>query len=356
MHPLDDPATYRRYDPQDMTALVARFPEMGEEAWQSALRLRPLPAGEHTAIVVLGMGGSGVGGDLLQAVLGPIFPVPVIVVKDRTVPAFVGPQTLVFACSYSGNTAEAIDAYTAAKQAGAVAVVITSGGALRGLATAQGDPVVLAPAGLPPRAALPYLFLPMLCTLRRLTHMGELSGEWAGARDVLRTLVGEVGAEVPAARNPAKRLAERLAGALPAVYAASPDLAAAAYRWKSQLNENAKVLALWGTFPELGHNETVGWTDPSAAERPAVILLRNPDEDSEVTRRVDAAREVAFGRAALVEEVAGRGSSRLARLLSLVLLGDFTSVYLALLRGVDPTPVPPIEEVKRRLATPQGGA
>ncbi len=350
VHPLDDPQTYERLDPQRMTDLVVRFPDMGEEAWQTAMRLRLPPSGEYSAILVLGMGGSGVGGDLLAALLRPVLPVPVIVVKDHGVPAFVGPQTLVFACSYSGNTEETISAYTAAKQAGAPAIVITSGGVLQGLATAHGDPFVLVPPGMPPRAALPYLFLPMVSVLRRLTHMGELSGDWAEARRVLRAMAADLGPQSPSERNPAKQLAERLRGHMPAVYASTSDLAAVAYRWKTQFSENGKVLALWQTFPELNHNETVGWEDEATAARLAVVLLVEPDEEAEVRRRVAATRDVAFGAAASVTEVTARGVARLARLLSLVLFGDFTSVYLALLRGVDPTPVWPIDEIKRRLS------
>lgn len=350
MHPLDDPETYRLLDPRGMAQLVVRFPDMAEEIWQTAMRLRLPAADDATAIVVLGMGGSGVGGDLLQALLGPTFPVPVVVVKDRRIPAFVGPQSLLFACSHSGDTEETLEAYAAAKEAGAPAVVITSGGALAALAGQRGDPVVHLPAGLPPRAAVPYLFLPMVSALRRLTHMGELSAEWAGAREVLRGLVDELGPTARAERNPAKRLAARLVGHLPAIYASSPALAPVAYRWKCQFNENSKTLALWNTFPELNHNETVGWEDQTVARQIAVVLLREPEEDPAVARRVMATRDVAFGAAASVDEVRARGASRLARLLSLVLFGDFVSVYLALLRGVDPTPVGPIDEIKRRLA------
>jgi len=350
VHPLDDPETYRILDRSGMAQLVVRFPEMAEEIWQSAMRLKLPSADDATAIVVLGMGGSGVGGDLLLSLLAPTFPVPVIVVKDRRVPAFVGPQSLVFACSFSGETEETLAAYEMAKDAGAPAVVISSGGALASLAAQRGDPVVALPPGLPPRAAVPYLFLPMVSALRRLTHMGELSGEWAEARGVLAALIEEVGPSARAERNPAKRLAGRLAGHLPAVYASSPTLAAAAYRWKCQFNENSKTLALWNTFPELTHNETVGWEDEALARQIAVVLLREPDEEPAVARRVIATREVAFGAAVSVDEVRARGNSRLARLLSLVLFGDFVSVYLAILRGVDPTPVARIEEIKRRLA------
>lgn len=331
-----------------MISLVVRFAEMGEEAWQIATRLRLPTAGEYAAVAVLGMGGSGVGGDLLAALLRPTCPLPIVGIKDDAVPRFVGPKTLVFACSYSGNTGETIAGYVAAKQAGAPAIVVTSGGALQGLATAHGDPQVRIPAGLPPRAALPYLFLPLVNLVRRLTEGDVRAEEWAEAREVLRALAAECGPESPAERNPAKQLADILRGRLPAIYASSADLAAAAYRWKSQCNENGKVLALWGAFPELTHNEIVGWVDPTSPVQPAVVLLRAPDEDAETAARVAAVRAVAFG-AASVHEVVARGNEPLAHLLSLVLFGDFMSVYLALLRGVDPFPVPPIDEVKRRL-------
>lgn len=350
VHPLDDPETYRILDPRGLAQLVIRFPEMADEIWQTAMRLKLPAADDATAIVVLGMGGSGVGGDLLLSLLAPTFPVPVVVVKDRRIPAFVGPQTLIFACSFSGGTEETLSAYAMAKDAGAPAVVITSGGALAAQAAAWGDPIVQLPPHLPQRAALPYLFLPMVSALRRLTHMSELSGEWAEAKTILAGLVEEVGPAARAERNPAKRLAARLAGHLPAVYASSPALAPAAYRWKCQFNENSKTLALWNTFPELNHNETVGWEDEALARQIAVVLLRDPDEEPAVARRVMATRDVAFGSAASVDEVRARGGTRLARLLSLVLFGDFVSVYLAMLRGVDPTPVARIDEIKRRLS------
>lgn len=331
-----------------MVDLVARFPAMGAEAWEAGLRLQPPPV-PSTAVVVLGMGGSGVGGDLLAALLRPAFPVPVVVIKDSRVPGFVGPQTLVFACSYSGNTEETISAYTAARRAGAPAVVITTGGILRGLAAGHGDPVVPVPPGIPPRAALPYLLLPMVGALRHLLPWADFSGEWQEARAVLEELAGQLGRDVPGERNPAKQLAQRLVGHLPAVYAATSDLGPVAYRWKSQLGENGKTLALWHAFSELNHNETVGWEDRTLAGRVAVVLLREPEEEPDVARRIEATREVSFSAAASVSEVIARGRGRLARLLSLVLFGDFVSVYVALLRGVDPTPVAPIDEIKRRL-------
>src|SRR3989304_4986216 len=199
----------------------------------------------------------------------------------------------------------------AANRAGAPTSVITAGGVLHGLATAHGDPRVQVPPGMPPRAALPYLFLPMVSALRRLTHMGELSGEWAEAGGTLRAMVAELGPQSPRERNPAKQLAERLFGHMPAVYASSPDLAAAAYRWKSQLNENGKVLALWHAFPELNHNEAVGWEDGTTAARLAVVLLGEPAEDAAVARRIAATRQAAFRSASSVSDVTRGGSARL---------------------------------------------
>jgi glucose/mannose-6-phosphate isomerase len=170
------------------------------------------------------------------------------------------------------------------------------------------------------------------------------------AAAVLDTLAAECARDVPALRNPAKRLAEQLVDRIPAVYAASPGLEAAAHRWKTQFNENSKTLATWDAFPELNHNETVGWGAPASMRRQvAVVVLLDGTESPRLVHRIRLTTDLALGGAAGVHEVRARGSGRLARLLSLVLMGDLVSVYLAYLRGVDPTPTEIIETIKQRL-------
>jgi len=343
-----DPSTIAARDPQRMLDLVMRFPQMCEEAWG----LAPSPAvtvRSPQAVVAVGMGGSGIGGDLLRAVLSDEAAFPVVPVKDYRVPAFAGPATLVFACSYSGETEETLAAYQEAAGRGAPCAVITSGGALLRQAQQRRHPAVVVPSGLPPRAALPYLFLPMLSILGRIGAVRNFDADLREAVQVLQGVTADLGPARP--DNPARRLAEALVGRIPVVYSGVPFLEPAAERWKDQFNENAKTFAVWNTFPELNHNETVGWgLDDALARVLHVILLRDAGEPERLALRAAITRDLAFARAAGLDEVRAVGTGKLARLLSVILTGDFVSWYLALLRNVDPTPVAVIGELKRRLA------
>jgi len=350
-----DPQERRARDPSGMLALILRLPEMCAEAW--VLPVRPaLPAMRPRQVVALGMGGSGIGGDLLRAVLYDEAPLPVVAVKEYRVPSFVGPQTLVFACSYSGNTEETLAAYDEASARGAGCVVVTSGGELLRRARERGHPAVVVPSGLPPRAALPYLFLPMLAVLDRAGIVRSFEAELHETITVLGRLLARLG---PDGADPgARTLAGALVGRIPVVYSASPFLEPAAQRWKDQFNENAKTFAVWNTFPELNHNETVGWgMDPALARNIYVIVLRDPSEPPRLAQRVAITKDLAFHKAAGVAEVAGEGEGKLSRVLSSIAYGDLVSWYLALHRAVDPTPVAVIDELKQRLAAhpPAGG-
>jgi glucose/mannose-6-phosphate isomerase len=341
---LDDTSALRRGDPAGMLDLVMRVGPMVTEGWDAGATV-PLPARPPRVLAVAGMGGSGIGGDLLRAVLWPSSPVPVVVVKAAQLPACVDAGALLIACSYSGDTAETLAVFEGALERGAAAVAITAGGALAARAGRAGAPVVAVRPGMPPRAALPLLFLPMLRVASRLglTPTGE--AEVREAAGLLEGLAAEWGPSAPSGGNRAKELAVRLAAALPVVCAATPALAPVAYRWKTQLNENAKLFAVWNRFPEASHNEVEGWHAPPPGA--GVVFLRDGEDGAWAAREVDAVRRLLAGRAGWIEEVWTRGGGRLARLLSLVLLGDFVSVYAALLRGVDPTPVDAIAAVKR---------
>lgn len=324
-----------------------RFPRMCEEAWALAPVAGTVKSPQ--AVVALGMGGSGIGGDLLRAVVFDEATVPVVSVKEYRTPSFAGSQTLVFACSYSGETEETLSAYDEAVQREAACVVVTSGGELLRRAQQRRHPAIVVPRGLPPRAALPYLFLPMLAVLGRTGVVRAFDADLREAVQVLQRVTAEHGPDRPT--SPARRLAETLVGRIPVVYSAVPFLEPAAERWKDQFNENAKTFAVWNTFPELNHNETVGWgLDDPLARLLHVIILRDAVEPQRLAMRAAITRDLAFSRAGGIDEVRAMGTGKLARLLSAILIGDFVSWYLAVLRGVDPTPVPVIEELKRRLA------
>jgi glucose/mannose-6-phosphate isomerase len=348
---LDDTERRRALDPQDMVGLALRLGDTLREGW--ALGREAEVGGPPDAVdgvVVMGLGGSGIGGDLLRGVLFDSAPFPVVVVKDYVLPAWVGPRTLAFACSYSGNTEETLSAYAAARRAKARCVAVTSGGELARRAEADGVPVIRIPSGWPPRAALGYLFAPMLAVL----ELWEIVRGQAAGIEEAALLLGALGAawgpEQPQPDNPAKQLARSLLGRVPVVYAASRFAKPAALRWKCQINENSKVYAVWNSFPELNHNETVGWAlsgQPDGLFE--VVVLRDVSDPPRLALRVESTREIALGGAAGVHEVHSEGTEPLARLMSLILFGDLASVYLAYLNEVDPYPVPVIDELKRRL-------
>jgi glucose/mannose-6-phosphate isomerase len=289
-------------------------------------------AGEFNRVLVCGMGGSGIGGDVLKAVPGSR--VPVQVVKGYEIPASVDRGTLVMAVSYSGNTEETLSAIRQAGSRGARVVAITSGGELPAMA----DKIISVPGGFQPRNALGYLFF----TLARFLCNSGLADIKDIDFDETVSLLGETGSFNKAGRE----LAEFMQGRTPVIYT-SDSMSAAGYRLKCQINENAKHPAFHHTFPEMCHNELVAF---AGMERDsfAVLMLRDEGDHERVRKRMDICKGI-FEKSVDVREVWSRGTSFLARIFSLIYLGDWASYHLALLKVVDPTPVEPIERLKKLL-------
>jgi len=345
---LDSPKAIARLDPHGMGKVLSDFPSQCREA----RRLAPAPALAQVKIqqvVVSGMGGSAAGGDLLAAISRDRLPVPVLVCREYTLPAFVGPGSLVVSVSYSGTTEETLSSFQHALGRSAVVAAVTAGGTLGELARARGLPLVTLPAGLMPRAALGYLFFPLLAITDSVGLSPASTAERDEAVELLTQMAGDLGPEQSTGGNEAKDLAIELSrGRIPVVYGGELT-AAAAYRWNSELEENAKLPALHGVLPEMDHNEIVGW-GAEEARKLHVIFLRDREERPAMARRFTTTRRLIRPSAGGVADVWSRGEGRLGRLLSLIYLGDWVSYYLALLRGVDPWPVPVIDRLKRRLA------
>ncbi len=326
-------------------------------AW-SALQEETLPgaAGSSvTGVAVVGMGGSAIGADVVGACLGAL-PVPYAVVRGYELPAWVGPQTLTIAVSYSGNTEETLACVDQALARGCRPVCVATGGALGGVAAGRALPLVTVTGGLQPRASLGYLVTAIGAALERAGLTGVFGEQVAEAAVVVQARALELapGAddEADEGANEAKRLAGALLGKIPVVYGAGLT-APAARRWKGQLNENAKVPAFFNELPELDHNELVGFGEGAApADSFFVVALDDDQADERLRRRMDYTLEIVAARAGGVARVDARGATPLARLLSTIVVGDFASLYLAVLRGVDPAPVAAIEGLKARL----GGA
>jgi glucose/mannose-6-phosphate isomerase len=334
---------------------VAGLPEQLAAAHEAAaaLDLSSLPPADRVHnIVVLGMGGSGIAGDVLASVANSVLPVPVTVLKQYRTPAFVGPDTLVFAVSYSGGTEETLSMTSGALDAGARVVAIATGGALVDLVTSRGGLHVTCPPGYMPRAALGALVAPLFVTLFRAGLLPEAHALLVGAQQQLGRRRDQCAPGVDATRNPAREIARRIGRTIPLVHGGGALGAVAAMRWKADINENAKAPAFWNTHPELDHNEICGWGQHGDVTRQILTLveLRHGFEHERLAPRFAAAREQIEECVVQVLEVQAEGEGRLAQLLDLMYLGDWVSCYLALDNDVDPGPIPAIAALKAHLA------
>jgi glucose/mannose-6-phosphate isomerase len=337
-------------DTLDMRGLTVGLPEQVEAAVGLAAEVEGLPVHDDVEnVVVLGMGGSGIAGDVLAAVAGPFMPVPAVVSKGYECPSFIGEGTLCIAISFSGNTEETVEAATEAAAAGARMVVLSAGGQLAELAGHWGAPWIQLPSDIPmPRAAIGAVAIPPLVVLERVGLFPGASGWIAEAVAQLKRRRDQL--DRPS--SPAADLARHIDRTMPLVYGGGAIGAVAALRWKNQVNENAKCPAFAATHPELCHNEVCGWGQHGDVTRQVFTLvqLRHDDEHPQVGRRFDLVREFVEEVVASVHEVRAEGEGALAQLFDLMLYGDFVSLELAALAAVDPGPIPILDDLKRRLA------
>jgi len=350
---LDSREEIAKVDPSGMTRLVEGLPEQWLEAEAIARKAELGKLATPERVVVLGMGGSAIGGDFLRSLLETKVKVPIFVNRSYALPAFVDERTLVVASSYSGNTEETLIACEAAKARGAAIAAITTGGELARRAQAEGWPLIRLPGGLPPRAAIGYSFVPLLVLMERVGVCPPVAADLAEAHRVLVSLRERYNPDVPTEKNKAKQIALAFKGKLPLIYGSEGWKGAAAYRWKTQINENSKAPAVWNAFPELNHNETVGWETPPEVTRSfEVVVLRDKRDLDRIQTRIEVTtREIMEGAVSGITELWAEGESEVARLFSLVYPGDWVSLYLALAYRIDPTPVKMIDLLKNRLAS-----
>ena len=349
------PDDIRRLDRSAYLELLMDFPGQLERAGKLTDEVSyEVPAGSIGKVVVAGMGGSAIGGDLLRTYLLESLAIPFLVHRDYSLPPFVSSDTLVFLSSYSGNTEETLSAAEAALEKKASLVAVASGGELARLAEREGFPLVRLPGGMPPRAAIGYSFMALLGSLVKIGLVGDPAADVEETIDLLKEKKTAYGIQAEEQDNLAKRLAVKLFGRFPVIYAWSWRYQAVAVRWRGQLAEISKQLSSHHLLPEMNHNELAGWQHPAdVLSQAVVILLRDDREPQRIERRMDLTAGSLASRAGRVTEVRADGCSLLARLFSLIYLGDFVSYYLAALNGVDPTPIESIEQLKSRLAGEQ---
>ncbi|HVM30271.1 MAG TPA: bifunctional phosphoglucose/phosphomannose isomerase [Candidatus Limnocylindrales bacterium] len=342
-----DQATLARRDPGGMLRLVGETPRMMRSAWQLSRGLE-LPDRHRQArsVAVIGMGGSAAAGDLVRGIFGDRLRAPIVSVRDYDLPAWVGPDTLVVAASHSGSTEETISAFSAALSRRCPAVVISSGGPLAQVASRVGLPSLVYANESQPRAALGYGLVLLAGLLERAGLLDLAEEEVEAAARAAESIIEANQPSVPTDDNRAKQLAWSLVGRLPVVEA-SGYLAPVARRWKTQLNENAKSGALAEELPEATHNTVVGYEHPDTVrDHLYVILLSSALEHPRNARRATISTQLLNAAGIAHELVPLAGEGRLGQAASAIVLGDYVSVYLALLYGVDPTPVEAIDVVK----------
>ncbi len=340
----------RAVDRSDMYGKLRSFPDQVRQALQiaGAAKLRLRARGIEN-IVVTGLGGSAIGGDLMRSYLAAELRVPLAVNRTYTLPRFVGRTSLVVVSSYSGNTEETLAAHREALRRKAHILCISSGGRTAALAQRNRTPLIRIPGGLPPRAALGYSFVPLLVALVRAGFVPQRDrdiGETLSLLERLRDLY----ADPASAENPALQLAQQLRGRVGVVYSSTERFDAVNTRWRGQIAENGKSLLFGNVLPEMNHNELVGWKALGEQMREMqVIFLRDRGDHPRIRRRLEITKEVLAGQTAHIADVWSQGRSLLARTFSLICLGDWVSSYLAVLHGEDPTPIAVIEYLKNEL-------
>ncbi len=350
-NPLDNPNTRESYDPQGMIHLAETFHQQCAHGENLARVFELPPASDIRNVVICGMGGSAIGGDLLRAYVADQSPLPIEVVRNYTLPKYVDSHTLVIASSYSGNTEETLSAYAQAKERGAMIVAISTGGELAKQCSEDGFRCLNVPPGLSPRAALGYSFMPLLVFFERWGFIDDQSQAISAMYRAVEFLIGANKFDVALDDNPAKKLAQQLYGSIIVIYASADAFQPIAMRWRCQINENAKAFAHDLSLPEMNHNEILGWKHPASILRhfQAVYLL-DQDIHPQTKKRFEVMKSLVTKSAGNLTEIQSTGEGLLARMMSMISFADFVSIYLAYLYQQDPTPIPAIDYLKEELS------
>ena len=298
---------------------------------------------------------AGMGGSALAALIAKSWPrcrVPFEIVRQYHIPDYVSDRTLFIASSYSGNTEETLSALSEAEGKGARIAVIASGGKLQELAAQKNYPFFLLPQAEQPRYAVMANLRALVVILdaANLSSQSQASSELQKSAEFLKQAVAAWIPTVPTAQNPAKKLAQELAGKSPAIYA-GPLLSPAAYKWKINFNENAKNVAWWNELPEFDHNELIGWSSHPVQKPYGIVELRSKLEHERVQKRFAVGERLLSGLRPAPNVVEVQGSTLLEQLLWAINFGDFVSIYLALLNKINPAPVDLVEKFKKSLDT-----
>jgi glucose/mannose-6-phosphate isomerase len=348
---LDDLTLFQALDIHNMIGWINGLPDQLLAGWELGQTL-PLPAGlsDLRHVIIAGMGGSGIGADLLEACMAETCPLPIVVLRNYSLPAWVhGPETLVIASSHSGNTEETLAVFAEARARGCRLLALTTGGRLAETGDSDGWPAWRFVYAGPPRTAVGYTFGILLAAFFRLGLAPDPLTDLLETVEALRIHQKHLLPEVPTPHNPAKRMAGQLVDRWVVLFAAD-DFLPVARRWKGQISEMAKAWAQFEALPEADHNSLAGLSHPERPlEHMLALFLTAPANHPRNQLRLDVTRRMFMVQGINTDFIRARGSSRMAQLWTLLHMGDYIAYYLAMAYGEDPTPVDALTELKQEL-------
>lgn len=341
-----------KYDKSNMLDLILNFASQVKDAIEIGTNAKiEQPANQISNVLVVGMGGSAIGGNILQKLFAVSATVSCNVIRDYRLPAWANRSTLVVVSSFSGNTEETVSAYESAVSKGCPCLVCTSGGRILEIAQNEKHPVIIIPGGRPPRTALGYLLFPLLVNFVKWGFIKSSLIDYDELFEVIENMRKNNDPNKESDNSFSLRIALGCLNRLPIFYTSS-EMEAIGKRWKSQICENSKVLAYYNTFPEMNHNEIVGWqraAEMGLNNQLFVFFLRDRDDHPKVQKRMDIVRELINQSKTPVREIFSEGESLLTRMFFLLYLADFVSYNLAILNKEDPTPIKNIDYLKSSL-------
>jgi len=348
---LDDPEIYQRLDPSNMLSQLHGLPQQCRAAWHKAKDFElPFDYTRIDKIVILGMGGSAIGGDLIRGLASSAGKPIIFIHCEYDLPAFIDERTLIIASSYSGNTEETLSGFSWSLERNCKRLVMTTGGKLKTLAENAKVPIFTIDHISQPRAALGYSFIPLIAFLQTLDFLEDKAAEVEAMIQSLEALLGSLREIIPTSSNQAKQLATKLYGKIAVIYGAG-ILTEVSRRWKTQINENSKTWAFHETLPELNHNAVVGYQFPrELASKIYVVLLRCPSLHPRTLIRYQVTSELLEQNGVSHQIIDTQAEHKLSQMMSLIFFGDWVSYYLAMLNETDPTPVKVIDYLKKRLS------
>lgn len=353
MNILDDLSKISEIDKENMLGVEEKFYHQLLEAKKIAedVDLKKIKMRTFSGIAFLGMGGSGFTGDLIKGLIKDDIGIPVEVAKGYNLPGYINDDWLVVSVSYSGNTEETISATNQALNKGSEVICVSSGGELGKIASQNNKCIIKIPSGFQPRGAIGYLFFTTFLVLNYLKIIDIAERDINESLELIKQKCSLYNRENKGDKNLAKTVALKISNNLPIIYGTDGFLSAVGFRWKCEINENAKTPCFWAEFPELNHNEIVGWQRlRDISSRFVLIVFREKDEQVRIKTRIETTIKLIRDNFSSVLEIPVEGRSKLARALSTMYLGDIASVYLAILSEIDPTPVEKIKVLKAELA------